>query len=64
LDNFDDFIDINDINMDNVDDDGSSQKRLGGQKNLNNMKVRADKVGDVLHNELDIEFDDDIKDNL
>jgi len=50
--------------MDNVDDDGSSQKRLGGQKNLNNMKVRADKVGDVLHNELDIEFDDDIKDNL
>ena len=56
LDNIDDMIDIDDIKFEQGEDE-SGQKRNGGQ-------VRADKVGDVLGQELDIEFDDDIKDNL
>ena len=60
LDNIDDFIDINDINMENAEDLGQKRVNDRGQKRMNDINVRADKVGDVLGQELDIEFDDDI----
>ena len=46
--------------MEDAEDLGQKRVNDRGQKRMNDINVRADKVGDVLGQELDIEFDDDI----